>query len=136
MLYPTYQYRYGPRMQVSNPCPLCGQEARLLLQKRVTEVRLNDWIPLGSCREILATCSQCEKEYLIHPDLTRTLLPGKTEKRLLVSAWQTLPVPFLSLALMTLAFSRSPETSNSLRSRAKVGLVPSALITLGFVLCL
>ncbi len=120
-------------MQVNSPCPLCGQDAHLLLQKRVAEVRLNHWIPMGTYLEILAACSRCEKEYLIHPDLTCTLLPAKTEKRLLMSAWLTLPVPFLSVVLMFLAFSRSPETSNSVRSWAKIGLAPSALITLGFM---
>lgn len=47
--------------------------------------------------------------------------------------WLILPVPFLGLVLMTIAFSMSPETSNSVRSWAKIGFVPLPLINVFIV---
>lgn len=133
MFFPTYEYQYGARMKVEASCPLCRKGDSLVLQKRTAQVKLNGWFPLGTYREVQASCPACDKEFLIAPDLSRALLPGKLEKRLFFGAWLALPIPVLNACLMGWALQRSPATSNYIRSWTKIGLVPSTLVTLGFM---
>lgn len=133
MINPTCRYDFGARMRVESRCPLCEEESSLILQKRTATVHVNGWIPLGTYREVQAACTRCEKEYLIAPDLSKALTPGKVEKRLFVGAWLALPVPIVNTILMGWVLQRSPVTSNAIRNWAKIGMVPSTLITLGFV---
>jgi hypothetical protein len=97
------------------------------------EVKANFLIPMGTYRESWARCNRCGKEYPISEDCAHVLEPSKKAKRLHTAAWLTLPIPFVSLALMILALRETPKTANETRMWTLIGLVPAGLIALGFL---
>lgn len=130
---PTYTFEELKRTRVPAHCPLCGLETTLDLRHMKIKVKANFLIPMGTYRELWATCRSCGEEYPINKDLDQVLVASKQTKRLHTAAWLTLPIPFLSLALMILTLRRSPNTANETRMWTLIGLVPSGLIALMFL---
>lgn|GEM_PF-3324910 len=130
---PTYQYHEVDNERVLVECPVCSQKGELHLRHMRVEVKANFLIPMGTYREVWARCSRCGKEYPISEDYGRVLEPSKKAKRLHLAAWLTLPIPFVSLALMILALRETPQTANETRMWTLIGLVPAGLIALMFL---
>lgn len=133
MVRPTYKYQDLDTTRVTTRCPLCGVESELTVHQMRVEAKANFLIPMGSYREQWAECRQCEKRYPISEDLDQVLVPSKKARRLHTAAWLTLPIPFLSLALMILALKEAPPTANETRMWSLIGLVPSSLIALALI---
>jgi len=130
---PTYKYQEVGSESVLTECPLCSQKGELNLRQIDVEVKANFLIPMGTYREVWARCSRCGKEYPISEDYGRILEPSKKAKRLHLAAWLTLPIPFVSLALMILSLRETPQTANETRMWTLIGLVPAGLIALVFL---
>jgi len=130
---PTYSFKELKRTRAPAQCPLCGLETSLDLRHMEVEVKANFLIPMGTYRELWAVCPSCEKEFPINEGLDQVLAASKQAKRLHNAAWLTLPIPFLSLALMILTLRHTPPTANETRMWTLIGLVPSSLIALMFI---
>ncbi|MFO7944279.1 MAG: hypothetical protein R6U51_08280 [Anaerolineales bacterium] len=130
---PTYKYQEVGSENVLDECPLCCQKGELNLRHMDVEVKANFLIPMGTYREVWARCSRCRKEYPISEDYARVLEPSSKAKRLHLAAWLTLPIPFVSLALMILTLRETPKTANETRMWTLIGLVPAGLIALMFL---
>ncbi len=130
---PTYTFKELERTRAPAQCPLCGLETSLDLRYMEVEVKANFLIPMGTYREIWAICLSCGEEFPINEDLNQVLAVSNHAKRLHKAAWLTLPMPFLSLALMILTLRHTPPTANETRMWTLIGLVPSSLIALMFI---
>lgn len=130
---PNYQYHGVKRSRVTGKCPLCSERAELDLRHLEVKAQVNFLIPLGTYREIWASCGRCQARFPISPDLSQALLVSKKARRLHTAAWLTLPLPLVSLVLMILTLRNTPRTANETRMWSLIGLVPAGLITLTFL---
>lgn len=130
---PTYKRRELNQTHAQTTCPMCGSDTTLDVRHLETEVKANFLIPMGTYEEYWAACPTCDKAFPISEDLDRVVVASKKAKRLHTAAWLTLPIPFLSLALMILSLRNTPKTANETRMWTLIGLVPSGMIALMFL---